>query len=249
MASLQHLPSIHQTSFLNASNKVGIQKPGVGTCSRRGASFLIRAEQTVSPRADVTGRRQTLILGTVGTCVSLFNPTSAAFAAESKKAGYMGVLDKKDGYEFLYPFGWQEVSVEGLDKVVKDVIEPLESASVTLIATTKQDIRDLGPPKEIAEALIKKVLSPPSEKTKLIDATEREVDGKAYYTLEFVAQAPNYTRHALAAICIGNGKFYTFTTGANQRRWEKMKDKLHTVVDSFKIFEIQEGAILPPSMN
>ncbi|KAI3943973.1 hypothetical protein MKW92_023314 [Papaver armeniacum] len=233
MASVQHLPSIHQTCFLN---KVGLQKPGVAatfSSKRRGASFLIRAEQTESPRADVTGRRETLVLGTIGTCVSLFNPTSAAFAAESKKAGFMGVTDKKDGYEFLYPFGWQEVSVEGLDKVVKDVIEPLESASVTLIATTKQDIRDLGPPKEIAEALINKVLSPPSEKTKLIDATE----------------APNYTRHALAAICIGNGKFYTFTTGANQRRWEKMKDKLHTVVDSFKIFEIQEGAILPPSMN
>ncbi len=31
------------------------------------------------------------------------------------------------------------------------------------------------------------------------------------------------------------GKFYTLTTGANERRWEKIKDRLHTVVDSFKI--------------
>lgn len=31
------------------------------------------------------------------------------------------------------------------------------------------------------------------------------------------------------------GKFYTLTTGANERRWDKMKDRLHTVIDSFKI--------------
>ncbi|RZS16005.1 hypothetical protein BHM03_00047938 [Ensete ventricosum] len=34
------------------------------------------------------------------------------------------------------------------------------------------------------------------------------------------------------------GKFYTLTTGANERRWGKMKDKLHEVVDSFKIFDV-----------
>lgn len=34
---------------------------------------------------------------------------------------------------------------------------------------------------------------------------QHDVDGKAYYTFEFVAQAPNYTRHALSTICIGNG--------------------------------------------
>lgn len=114
---------------------------------------------------------------------------------------------------------------------------------------------------------------------------QNDVDGRAYYTFEFTAQAPNYTRHALGAIVIANGmichpwsspsvrcdilyypgpcgnwkncsnavtghchllfstncewdaagKFYTLTTGANERRWEKMKDRLHTVVDSFKI--------------
>ena len=34
---------------------------------------------------------------------------------------------------------------------------------------------------------------------------QREIDGKAYYQFEFVAQAPNYTRHALSAVSIGNG--------------------------------------------
>lgn len=34
---------------------------------------------------------------------------------------------------------------------------------------------------------------------------QHDVEGKAYYTFEFIAQAPNYTRHALSTVCIGNG--------------------------------------------
>ncbi|GER40146.1 oxygen-evolving enhancer protein 2 [Striga asiatica] len=188
---------------------------------------------------------------------------TAVVAAETKK-GFLLVTDRKDGYNFLYPFGWQEVIVQGQDKVFKDVIEPLESVSVNMIPTAKQDIREFGPPKEVAETLIKNVLASPSQKTKLIEASEllhflvsftimevfnllyagdrqhlpHEVEGKAYYTFEFTAQAPNYTRHALSTISIGNGKFYTLTTGANERRWEKMKDRLKTVVDSFQIFNV-----------
>lgn len=175
--------------------------------------------------------------GAIATCISLSEVNYKALAVETKK-GFQAVLDKKDGYTFLYPFGWQEVVIQGQDKVFKDVIEPLESVSVNLIETTKQDIRDLGSPQEVAEALIRKVLAPPSQKTKLIEASEHEVDGKAYYSFEFVAQAPNFTRHALGTICIGNGKFYTLTTGANERRWEKVKDKLHTVIDSFNVFAV-----------
>ncbi|XVE69112.1 hypothetical protein DITRI_Ditri09bG0124500 [Diplodiscus trichospermus] len=161
------------------------------------------------------------------------------FAAETKK-GFIAVTDKKDGYSFLYQFGWQEVVIEGQDKVFKDVIEPLESVSVNLIPTSKQNIRDFGSPQpqEVAETLIRKVLAPPTQKTKLIEAAEHDVDGRAYYTFEFLTQAPNYIRHALTAVCIGNGKFYTLRTGANERRWDKMKGRLHTVIDSFKIFNV-----------
>lgn len=43
----------------------------------------------------------------------------------------------------------QEVVIEGQDKVFKDVIEPLESVSVNMIPTGKQDIRDFGPPEQV----------------------------------------------------------------------------------------------------
>lgn len=44
----------------------------------------------------------------------------------------------------------QEVIIEGQDKVYKDVIEPLESVSVNVIPTSKQDIRDFGPPQQVS---------------------------------------------------------------------------------------------------
>ena len=95
-----------------------------------------------------------------------------------------------------------------------------------------------------------------------------DIDGRAYYIMfEFIAQASNYTHHALNAITIGNGmtslvtkadtkiaccdinceiligtmncrQFYTSTTEAKERRLEKMKDKLHTVIESFKLSSV-----------
>lgn len=44
----------------------------------------------------------------------------------------------------------QEVVIDGQDKVFKDVIEPLESVSVNLIPTSKEDIRDFGPPQQVS---------------------------------------------------------------------------------------------------
>ncbi|KAF3433765.1 hypothetical protein FNV43_RR24868 [Rhamnella rubrinervis] len=242
MASLQNSPSINRTPFLNSFPQLQKHHAVTFSCCRRRLSLLVRAQQlppssTMSSPQDRPGRRQVLAAGIIASWVSLVNQNSVSFAAENKK-GFISVVDKKDGYSFLYPFGWQEIVIEGQDKVFKDVIEPLENVSVTVFPTNKQDIREFGPPKEVAETLIKKVLAPPSQKTKLIEATENDIDGNAYYTFEFIAQAPNYTRHALSTVSIVNGKFYTLTTGANERRWDKMKEKLHSVVDSFKISNV-----------
>lgn len=51
-------------------------------------------------------------------------------------------------------------------------------------------------------------------------------------------QAPTYIRHALAAVAVANGKFYTLTTGANElRRWGKVGPLLRDVVKSFKVVD------------
>ncbi|KAJ8452245.1 hypothetical protein Cgig2_006050 [Carnegiea gigantea] len=254
---LQHsiLSSIRH-SFLPTSSH-----QGRNVASGKRVSVLVKAEQVSQLQSastssvsfqDGMARRQLLAVGASVPPILLFTETPRSYfrsgtypksmpliwfsvAAESKK-GFLNVTDKKDGYSFLYPFGWQEVVIDGQDKVFKDVIEPLENVSVNMIPTGKQDIRDFGPPEQVAEALIKKVLAPSTQKTRLIQAKEQDVDGKAYYTFEFTAQAPNYIRHALGVICINNGKLYTLMTGAKERRWDKMKDRLFTIIDSFKVF-------------
>jgi photosystem II oxygen-evolving enhancer protein 2 len=39
----------------------------------------------------------------------------------------------------------------------------------------------------------------------------------------------------VAVVAANNGTFYTLTTGANERRWGKMKDKLNTTIRSFSL--------------
>uniref|UniRef100_A0A453GZC4 PsbP C-terminal domain-containing protein n=2 Tax=Aegilops tauschii subsp. strangulata TaxID=200361 RepID=A0A453GZC4_AEGTS len=267
------------TSLSLHGHGLGLPSPTAKTPARRLLSVTVRAMAPASPskgdaaagESSPSPRRQVLVAGAAVAAAALVSrPAPAALAAADGK--FMPVIDRKAGYSFVYPFGWQvrtlhpvknhatltplilcsapcaccihlvmlnvieqEVSVQGQDKVYKDVIEPLESVSINMIPTTKEDIRDLGPPDQVAEALVRKVLSPPTQKTKLIEAKETDIDGRAYYTFEFTAQAPNFTRHALGTITIANGKFYTLATGANERRWDKMKDRLHTIVDSFKI--------------
>lgn len=192
--------------------------------------------QTGISAAEGGGRRQTL-LGMGSFAATFLSLSSYGALAAKAPSGYQAVLDNFDKYQFLYPFGWQEVSVKGQDCAYKDVIEPLESVSVNIIETNKTDIRELGSAEEVAKTLVGKVLTSASQKAQLVEAKERVTDGKTYYTFEFVSKAPNYTRHALSTVTVADGKFFTLTTGANERRWGKMQDKLKTVADSFAILK------------
>jgi len=69
------------------------------------------------------------------------------FARAAKE--FAPVKDPQDGYSFVYPFGWQEVAVKGQDIVYKDVIEPLESVSVSITQTDKADVTEFGSPAEV----------------------------------------------------------------------------------------------------
>lgn len=181
-------------------------------------------------------RRQALQLAALIAAAPIFSP-SAALADRAPK-GFVGVKDGADGYAFLYPFGWQEVTVDGQDIVFKDVIEPLESVSVGMVPTDKKDIDEFGPVQEVTLTLADKVLTSPQQTVELVKAEERVVDGRKYYDFEFTAKASNYTRHACASVTVGNGKFYTLVSGANERRWNKMQDKITTSVKSFTVVDV-----------
>jgi PsbP len=99
--------------------------------------------------------------------------------AEAKvPKGYQAVRDTGDGYEFVFPFGWQEVSVNGIDVVYKDVIEPLESVAVQLTATEKESILDYGPVNEVAGTLANSVLARASDEVQLITTEAENADGR-----------------------------------------------------------------------
>lgn len=68
------------------------------------------------------------------------------------------------------------MSVNGVEAVYKDVIEPLESVSVQLTPTEKTTIVEYGPPNEIAGTLANSVLTSPSDDVQLIKS-EPEKDG------------------------------------------------------------------------
>lgn len=160
-----------------------------------------------------------------------------AFAEKSPK-GFVPVKDQQDGYSFVYPFGWQEVGVEGQDSVFKDIIEPLESVSVSIVPTDKTTVKEYGDLKEVTFTLADKVLTSPTQDVTMVSETERKDDtGRTYYDFEFLVKNPRYTRHALASVTVGNGKFYTLVTGANDKRWGKMGDKIKTIVRSFDVVD------------
>ncbi|KAH7432882.1 hypothetical protein KP509_07G044500 [Ceratopteris richardii] len=199
-------------------------------------SFKVRASLNQPGGAGESSARRQVILG-LGAFAATVSSLGRLDAIAKAPSGYQSVLDKFDKYQFLYPFGWQEVAVKGQDCVYKDVIEPLESVSVNITETSKENLRELGTPQEVANALVGRVLTSSSQKAELLEAKERLTDGRPYYTFEFVAKAPNYTRHALCTVTISDGKFFTLTTGANEKRWPKMQEKLRAVADSFSILQ------------
>ncbi|GBF98614.1 hypothetical protein Rsub_10803 [Raphidocelis subcapitata] len=204
-------------------------------------SRISRSAVRVSASAERSGveasRRQVLQLAAVPALGSVLAP-SAALAAGKPPRGFNPVQDLNDNYQFLYPFGWQEVSVDGADVVYKDVVEPLESVSVTLTPTEKADVRDFGGIKEVAETLAKEVLTAPGQEVEVVSTNERETKGKMYYEFEFTAKTPRYTRHSVAVVTANKGTFYTLSTGSNERRWGKMKEKLNTTVRSFSLINV-----------
>jgi hypothetical protein len=70
-------------------------------------------------------------------------------AVRAAPKGFNVCEDRSDGYQFVYPFGWQEVAVTGADVVFKDIVEPLESVSVSLAKTQRGSVTEFGAPQEV----------------------------------------------------------------------------------------------------
>lgn len=202
------------------------------------ARACVRAARAPVACTAAVDRRQLLQTGVLAGAI-----TMVPGAAEAKKlTGFNLYKDAGDGYQFVYPFGWQEVAVQGQDVVYKDVIEPLESIAVDLTPTDKLTIEEYGPLDEVAFTLADKVLTGANQPVKLLSTKEITKDeGRKYYEFEFTVETRNYTRHSLACVTVGNGNLYTVVTGANERRWGKMSEKVKTVITSFLVNQTFSG--------
>lgn len=157
----------------------------------------------------------------------------------SATSGLKSYTDAYDGYEFAYPNGWVEINVpDGPDVVFHDFVEPSENVSVIVSEVPEgKTLRDLGTPTEVGERLAQGAnLSEGDRKAQLISADAREVDSTTYYLLEYVVNLPDQTRHNLASVAVRRGKLFTFNASTLEQRWEKMAEKMQTVVRSFSVY-------------
>jgi photosystem II oxygen-evolving enhancer protein 2 len=156
-------------------------------------------------------------------------------------AGFKSFVDSYDGYEFLYPNGWLQVKVaNGPDVVFHDLIEVSENVSVVISPVPDgKDLTELGTPSEVGYKLGQAALAPPDSgrSAELVNAYERESNGKTYYILEYQVKLPNREdRHNVASVAVSRGKLFTFNASIPERRWSRVKGLMEDVVNSFSVY-------------
>lgn len=166
---------------------------------------------------------------------SLSNPGVAA------AAGFKSYVDTADGYQFSYPNGWLPVKVNnGPDVVFHDLIEISENVSVVISPVPEGNtLKELGAPTEVGYKLGKAALAPSDSgrTAELVDAREKETEGKTYYILEYLVKLPNnQQRHNIASVAVSRGKLFTFNASIPEKRWAKVKRTMENVVDSFTVY-------------
>ncbi|BAY12831.1 photosystem II reaction center PsbP [Calothrix sp. NIES-2098] len=166
---------------------------------------------------------------------SLSNPDVAA------AAGLKNYVNTSNGYEFSYPNGWVQVKVaNGPDIVFHDLIEISENVSVVISPVPEgKTLTQLGTPTEVGYKLGKAALAPPDSgrSAELVNAFERESDGKTYYILEYAVKLPNQQqRHNIASVAVSRGKLFTFNASIPERRWQKVKPAMEEVISSFLVY-------------
>ncbi|GAX82318.1 hypothetical protein CEUSTIGMA_g9747.t1 [Chlamydomonas eustigma] len=196
-------------------------------------TYRCKRMQLASSTTGIEVNRRELF-GYTAMISTVLSSQGLAIAAKGPK-GFNPVEDTNDGYKFLYPFGWQEVSVNGVDVVYKDIVEPFETVSVSLLPTDKTSIGEYGSVQEVAETLARNVLTAPGSEVNVLTTSERDDEyGHKYYQFEFTAKS-NFAKHQLAVVTVAYGKFYTLTVGCTEKRWGRIKEKLETTAKSFSL--------------
>lgn len=155
--------------------------------------------------------------------------------------GLKSYVNTEKGYQFLYPNGWVQVKVSsGPDVVFHDIIEMSENVSVIVSPVpSNTTLTELGTPTEVGYKLGKNALAPEGSgrKAELVNAEERQIEGKNYYILEYLIKLPNNRqRHNLASVALSRGKLFTLNASVSQRRWLRVKGLIEDTVSSFSVY-------------
>ncbi|AFY36442.1 photosystem II reaction center PsbP [Calothrix sp. PCC 7507] len=156
-------------------------------------------------------------------------------------AGLKSFVNTIDGYQFLYPNGWVQVKVaNGPDVVFHDLIEVSENVSVVISPVPGgKTLTELGTPTEVGYKLGKVALAPTDSgrTAELVNALERESDGKKYYILEYLVKLPDkQERHNVASVAVSRGKLFTFNASIPEKRWQRVKQIIDQAVISFSVY-------------
>ncbi len=143
----------------------------------------------------------------------------------------------QDGrYGFLFPTGWTRVAVDnGPEVVYHDLINSDETLSLVISKLENEvDLDDLGGADAVGERLFGEKNS--NNPIQLIDASEREVDERKFYDLEYSIDLEEKSRHEFATVVVDRGYLYTLAASTSEQRWSKMQDTFKRVVNSFTFF-------------
>ncbi|XP_057736031.1 photosynthetic NDH subunit of lumenal location 1, chloroplastic [Arachis stenosperma] len=201
------------------------------------SSAMDTTTSTVESKKQPIQKRRPLLLG-LGALVANLQPSKLLLAEEVVPDKYRAFVDYIDGYSYVYPSDWKEFDFRAHDSAFKDRYLQLQNVRVRFIPTEKKDIRDMGPLEEVVSFLVKHRYAAPNQRPTIYDMQEKTVDGKHYYSFEYVLTSPNYSSASFATIAIGNGRYYTLIVGANERRWKRYRDQLKVVADSFRLLDI-----------
>mgnify|MGYP006433131925 CR=1 FL=1 len=181
-----------------------------------------------------------MLRSTLALIVFIFSIT--LFGCASPTGGLQGYTNSTQGYEFLYPNGWQQVKVDdntaGVDVVFRDLVEQSENVSVVVNEVGEdRQLSDLGTPTQVGQRLKNKIAPPNSDrKGELLRADELEKEGKSYYLLEYQVTFPDdQKRHSMASVAVSRGKLFTLNVSTPQSRWENQSERFNQIADSFKV--------------
>ncbi|KAG6402167.1 hypothetical protein SASPL_139042 [Salvia splendens] len=148
-------------------------------------------------------KRRAVVLGMGALTMNTLRPSP--LLAEEIPEKYNIYVDKVDGYSYYYPSDWRDFDFVGHDSAFKDKSLQLQNVRLSFLPTTKTDIRELGPMDEVIFHLTNDVYSAPNQIADILDMQEKTIDGRNYWTFEYVLTSPNFSRAAFATIAIGNG--------------------------------------------